>query len=106
MVLATKHHHGVPTGQHLSYLAQMAGEVHADPWAVLAGRNGKDELLRRLIEYSPQLSFSALVNSLKGVPTRRLGHRYRTRTHHEHRWSPPTSLLPAAAHRRRSSTRT
>jgi putative transposase len=84
----------------------MAWEVHADPGAVVARRSGKDELLRRLIEYPPQLSLSALVDSLKGVLTRRLGHRYRTRTHHEHRWSPPTSLLPAAAHHRRSSTRT
>ena len=41
------------------------------------------------VEYPPTVAVSRLVNSLKGVSSRRLRRRYtRIRTHRDHLWSP------------------
>ena len=41
-----------------------------------------------LIEYSPKLSISQIVNSLKGVSSRRLRKHYNLTPHQQHLWSP------------------
>ena len=41
-----------------------------------------------LAAYPPQVAVSRMVNSLKGVSSRRLRQRYRVRTYQEHLWSP------------------
>jgi REP-associated tyrosine transposase len=52
-------------------------------------------LVHLLVEYPPTVAISGLVNSLKGVSSRRLRQRFEIRTHRDHFWSP--SYLAASA---------
>jgi putative transposase len=47
-----------------------------------------DDHVHLLVGYPPNLVVARLVNSLKGVSTRRRRQRYRMRTHREHLSSP------------------
>jgi putative transposase len=79
--------------------------------AVLSECNGQDDHVHLLAEYPPKVPVAALVNSLTGVPARRLRQRYQVRTHREHLWSPshlaascggaPLSIIGAYAENRR-----
>ena len=60
----------------------------ADFGARLVECNGEDDHVHLLVSYPPQVAVSRLVNSLKGVSSRRLRQPYRVRTHREHLWSP------------------
>ena len=60
----------------------------ADFGARLVECNGEDDHVHLLVSYPPQVAVSRLVNSLKGVSSRRLQQHYRVRTHREHLWSP------------------
>jgi putative transposase len=55
--------------------------------AALIESNGEDDHAHLLIEYPPPVQLSTLVNSLKGVSSRRLRQKYRGRTHRGHLWS-------------------
>jgi putative transposase len=57
--------------------------------------DGADDHVHLLVAYPPTVAVARLVNSLKGVSSRRLRARYRVRTHREHLWSP--SYLAASA---------
>jgi putative transposase len=50
--------------------------------------NGDDDHVHLLVEYPPTVAISGLVNSLKGVSSRRLRQRFEIRTHRDHLWSP------------------
>ena len=67
-------------------------KICGDFGAELREFNGEDDHVHLLVEYPPKVAVSALVNSLKGVPARRLrpeftGHVNR-HTMHGHFWSP------------------
>jgi putative transposase len=66
-------------------------DVCADIGARLVQCNGEDDHVHLLVTNPPQIAVSRLVrlvNSLKGVSSRRLRQHYRVRTHREHLWSP------------------
>lgn len=69
-------------------LAQVLGKVREDVGSVLAPCDGQDDHVHLLVRYPPKIPAASLVNSLKGVPARRLRHRYKVCTHREHPWSP------------------
>ena len=50
--------------------------------------NGEDDHVHALIEYPPKLSISQIVNSLKGVSSRRYGQAGYKKPHPESLWSP------------------
>lgn len=88
LVFVTKYRRRVFTSAHLDLLSEVFTAVCADFGAALVESNGEDDHVHLLIEYPPTVQLSKLVNSLKGVSSRRLRQRYQVRTHHEHLWSP------------------
>jgi putative transposase len=95
LVFVTKYRRGVLTGDHLDLLREVFTDVCADFGARRVQCNGEDDYVHLLVTYPPQVAASRLVNSLKGVSSRRLQQHYRVRTHREHLWSP--SYLAASA---------
>ena len=88
LVFVTKYRRGVLTGEHHDFLREVFDKVCADFGAALVECNGEDDHVHLLVEYPPQVAVSRLVNSLKGVSSRRLRQRYPVRTHRDHLWSP------------------
>lgn len=88
LVFVTKYRRGVLTAEHLDLLGDVFAAVCADFAAVLVESNGEDDHVHLLVEYPPTVQLSRLVNSLKGVSSRRLRQQFRVRTHREHLWSP------------------
>lgn len=88
LVFVTKHRRRVFTSEHLDLLAEVFAAVCADFGATLVESNGEDDHVHLLIEYPPTVQLSKLVNSLKGVSSRRLRQKYWVRTHRDHLWSP------------------
>jgi REP-associated tyrosine transposase len=72
-------------------------KVCSDFGATLLESNGEDDHVHPLIEYPPTVAISALVNSLKGVSSRRLRQRFEMRTHRDHLWSPSSLAASAGA---------
>jgi putative transposase len=88
LVFVTKYRRGVFTDEHLSFMQPVLSDICADFGAALIEFNGEDDHVHLLIEYPPTVQLSKLVNSLKGVSSRRLRQRFRIRTHRDHLWSP------------------
>jgi putative transposase len=90
LVFVTTYRRGVLTGDHHDLLREVFASVCADFGATLVDCDGEDDHVRLRIAYPPQVAISRLVNSLKGVSSRRLRQRYRgqLRTHRDHLWSP------------------
>jgi putative transposase len=88
LVFVTKYRRSVLTDDHLDLLREIFADVCADFGADLVEFNGEDDHVHLLVAYPPQVAVSRLVNSLKGVSSRRLRQRYQVRTHREHLWSP------------------
>jgi putative transposase len=95
LVFVTKYQRRVLTGQHLDTLREVFASVCANFDAELVEMDGADDHVHLLVAYPPTVAVARLVNSLKGVSSRRLRARYRVRTHREHLWSP--SYLAASA---------
>jgi len=68
-------------------------KVCANFGAGLREFNGEDDHVHLLVEYPPKVAVTGLVNSLKGVPARRLRSEFTGRVNrhlmHGHFWSPP-----------------
>lgn len=88
LVFVTRYRRGVLTGEHHDLLREVFAKVCADFGAHLVECHGEDDHVHLLVEYPPQVAVSKLVNSLKGVSSRRLRQRYQIRTHRNHLWSP------------------
>jgi len=88
LVFVTKYRRGVLTGEHHDFPREVSAKVCADFGANLTECNGEDDHAHLLIEYPPQIAVSRLVNSPKGVSSRRQRQHYRVRTHRDHLWSP------------------
>jgi putative transposase len=96
LVFVTRYRRGVLTGEHLDALREVFASVCASFDAELVEMDGEDDHVHVLVVYPPTVAVARLVNSLKGVSSRRLRQRYRVRTHREHLWSPSYLAVSAA----------
>lgn len=72
LVFVTKYRRDVLSELAIRDLSAIFDKVCTDFDATLVECNGEDDHVHLLVEYPPQLSLSKLVNSLKGVSSRRL----------------------------------
>jgi putative transposase len=72
LVFVTKFRHKVFTGQHLERLEEIFRDVAADFEVELREFNGEDNHVHMLVNFPPKIALSKLVNSLKGVSSRRM----------------------------------
>ncbi|SDS14809.1 putative transposase [Paraoerskovia marina] len=72
LVFVTKYRHDVFTDAHLSRLETIMSDVCADFEAELVEFNGEDDHVHLLVTYPPKIALARLVNSLKGVSSRRM----------------------------------
>ena len=72
LVFVTKYRKSVLTEEHIESLKILFSNVCADFESTLIECNGEDDHVHLLINYPPKISISKLVNSLKGVSSRKL----------------------------------
>ncbi|WP_462188772.1 MULTISPECIES: IS200/IS605 family transposase [unclassified Frankia] len=72
LVFVTKYRHRVFEDGHLTRLEEIMRAVCADFETDLAEFNGEGEHVHLLVNYPPKVALSRLVNSLKGVSSRRM----------------------------------
>ena len=72
LVFVTKYRRKVLTDTVHETLRDLCAKVCEDFEAVLIEAHGEDDHVHLLIEYPPKVALSTLVNSLKGVSSRRL----------------------------------
>lgn len=72
LVFVTKFRHRVFTGTHLERMEQIMRDVCADFECEPAEFNGESNHVHLLVHFPPKVALSRLVNSLKGVSSRRL----------------------------------
>jgi putative transposase len=72
LVFVTKYRRDVLDDAAVTALAAIFAKVCADFGAELRACDGEDDHVHLLIEYPPRVDISRLVNSLKGVSSRRL----------------------------------
>jgi putative transposase len=92
LVFVTKYRRGVLDDAMLTRCEQVMREVCAGFGAELAEFNGEHDHVHLLVWYPPKVAVSSLVNSLKGVSSRRLRQDFTSRvnraTMRGHFWSP------------------
>jgi putative transposase len=72
LVFVTKFRHQVFTRVHLARLEEIMRDVCADFEAELTEFNGEGEHVHLLVSFPPKMAVAKLVNSLKGVSSRRM----------------------------------
>ncbi|GAA1617310.1 IS200/IS605 family transposase [Nonomuraea maheshkhaliensis] len=72
LVFVTKFRHRVFDGEHLTRLEEIMGDVCADFETELREFNGESNHVHLLVNFPPKIAVSKLVNSLKGVSSRRM----------------------------------
>jgi putative transposase len=72
LVFVTMYRHKVFSGQHLVRLEEIMRDVCADFEVKLEEFNGEDSHVHLLVSFPPKVALSRLVNSLKGVSSRRM----------------------------------
>ncbi|MEO3829131.1 IS200/IS605 family transposase [Actinomadura sp. B10D3] len=72
LVFVTKFRHEVFTGPHLKRLEEIMRAVCGDFEVELAEFNGEPDHVHLLVHFPPKVALSKLVNSLKGVSSRRM----------------------------------
>jgi len=72
LVFVTKHRGEIFTAQHLNTLEQLFRKVCEDFETELVEFNGETDHVHLLVRYPPKVQLSRLVNSLKGVSSRKL----------------------------------
>ncbi len=85
LVFVTKYRHGVFTEAMLDRCEEIMREVCTDFEAELREFNGEHDHVHLLIHYPPKVALSRLVNSLKGVSSRRLRQEFEPHVH-RHLW--------------------
>ena len=88
LVFVTKYRRNVLTHDMLTDMEAIMRDVCQDFDATLMEFNGEDDHVHLLVSYPPKVALSTLINSLKGVSSRRLRSKYDIKTHHNHLWSP------------------
>lgn len=76
LVFVTKYRRAVFAAEHLDFLEGVFRSVCADFEAELVEFNGEEDHVHLLVHYPPKVAVSKLVNSLKGVSSRRLAKKY------------------------------
>ena len=72
LVFVTKYRHDVFTDTHLRRIEEIAAAVCADFEAELVEFNGETNHVHLLVTFPPKVAVATLVNSLKGVTSRRM----------------------------------
>lgn len=72
LVFVTKYRHNVFTSRHLERCEEIMRAVCADFETELTEFNGEANHVHLLVNFPPKMAVSKLVNSLKGVSSRRL----------------------------------
>ena len=72
LVFVTKYRHPVFSSQHLGRMEEIIRDVCTDFGCDLAEFNGEGSHVHLLLNFPPKVALSRLVNSLKGVSSRRL----------------------------------
>jgi putative transposase len=72
LVFVTRYRHQVFTARHLERPEEIMRDVCADFETGLAEFNGASDHVHLLVNFPPKVALSRLVNSLKGVPSRRM----------------------------------
>ena len=85
LVFVTKYRHKVCADQHLQRMEEIMRDVCADFEAELAEFNGEDDHVHLLVNFPPKVAVSKLVNSLKGVSSRRLRQEFPDLVRHYYR---------------------
>lgn len=88
LVFVTKYRRNVLTHDMLTDMEAIMRDVCQDFDATLMEFNGEDDHVHLLVSYPPKVALSTLINSLKGVSSRRLRVKYDIKTHRNHLWSP------------------
>ena len=88
LVFVTKYRRNVFTDDMLADMEAIMRDVCQDFDATLTEFNGEDDHVLLLVSYPPKVALSTLINSLKGVSSRRLRAKYDIKTHRNHLWSP------------------
>ena len=76
LVFVTKYRRRVLSEAAHETLRDIFTKVCQDFEAILVDSNGEDDHVHLLVEYPPKVALSTLVNSLKGVSSRRLRQQY------------------------------
>ncbi|MFE3141107.1 IS200/IS605 family transposase [Streptomyces scopuliridis] len=76
LVFVTKYRHKVFTDAHLKRIEEIMQAVCADFECELIEFNGENNHVHLLVNFPPKVALSKLVNSLKGVSSRRLRQEY------------------------------
>ena len=85
LVFVTKFRHPVFTGAHLERMEQIMRDVCADFKCELAEFNGEATHVHLLVNFPPKIALSRLVNSLKGVSSRRMRQEFPELARHYYR---------------------
>ncbi|MEU0521266.1 IS200/IS605 family transposase [Streptosporangium sp. NPDC006007] len=85
LVFVTKFRHRVFTGSHLERMEQIMRDVCADFETELAEFNGESNHVHLLVNFPPKIALSKLVNSLKGVSSRRMRQEFPELARHYYR---------------------
>jgi putative transposase len=85
LVFVTKFRHKVFGDRHLSRMEQIMRDVCRDFDAELVEFNGENNHVRLLVNYPPKVAVARLVNSLKGVSSRRLRQEFPDLVRHYYR---------------------
>ncbi|KQC36313.1 IS200/IS605 family transposase [Frankia sp. ArI3] len=72
LVFVTKYRHRVFDDRHLTHLEEIMRAVCADFEVELVEFNGEGDHVHLLVHFPPKIALSKLVNSLKGVSSRRM----------------------------------
>jgi putative transposase len=85
LVFVTKFRHPVFTDRHLTRLEDIMRDVCADFECELVEFNGENNHVHLLVNFPPKVALSKLVNSLKGVSSRRMRHEFPDLVRHYYR---------------------
>ncbi|MEO3805593.1 IS200/IS605 family transposase [Nonomuraea sp. B1E8] len=87
LVFVTKFRHRVFAGEHLTRLEEIMRAVCAGFETELREFNGEDNHVHLLVDFPPKVALSKLVNSLKGVSSRRMRQEFPELARHYYRAS-------------------
>jgi len=85
LVFVTKYRHKVFAGQHLTRMEEIMRAVCTDFECELVEFNGEAEHVHLLVNFPPKVALSKLVNSLKGVSSRRMRQEFPDLVRHYYR---------------------
>lgn len=101
LVFVTKFRHKVFTDVHLTRMEEIMRSVCADFECELVEFNGEDNHVHLLVNFPPKVAVTKLVNSLKGVSSRRLRQEFPDLVRHYWRANKLWSGSYFSRHRRR-----